>query len=543
VAPGEIWQGRRDALIIATTSHDDEALRKLAGPSGDALDLAEVLEDPAVADFDVETVLNASSSTAAERIESFFGEPRRPEDTVLLYFTGHGLKDDDGRLYFAMTNTRRDRLRSTAISATFVQETLESTRARTQIVILDCCFSGAFGRTMGAKGDERLGVQEQIGGRGRILLTSSDALQLSFEAPTAQRRTRSIFTRAIVDGLRTGQADTDGDGWISVDDLYDFVDRRVAEAQPSQRPRKWALDVQGDIVLARAPVAPVAPVAEKPQPDLDPKTEAVPSRHTAPVVVLRARSPIPPRLHKPIALVSALALFAVATLALRSILDSPEQHTGTVIDNHLTTSAVTTPTTAVTPTTVDTAIPRHFVSKEDVPVGRFSTSVFRPVAKLSFEAGWRVLETEGTDGVDFYWSAIGSGSPVTLLKPIGVLDPASTTRARQALPPDIGAWLAGHARLQVTRDELEGDHRVIDFSVRPGTGYTVPRIRSAAVALFALRDDGTRSFSVIEGNTNRLRIYYVGAQPAVAAIEAPNGSYATFLPIAERLLATLRFTP
>ena len=51
---------------------------------------------------------------------------RRRDDLTLLYFTGHGLKDDHGRLYLAMTDTKRDRLRFTGLSAEQIDEAMES---------------------------------------------------------------------------------------------------------------------------------------------------------------------------------------------------------------------------------------------------------------------------------------------------------------------------------------------------------------------------------------------------------------------------------
>ena len=49
------------------------------------------------------------------------------------------------------------------------------------MVILDCCFSGAFAR--GAKGDDDLGLGERLvgEGRGRVVLTASRGTEYSFE--------------------------------------------------------------------------------------------------------------------------------------------------------------------------------------------------------------------------------------------------------------------------------------------------------------------------------------------------------------------------
>ena len=69
----------------------------------------------------------------------------------------------------------------------------------------------------------------------------------------------------LVDGIRTGEADRDSDGQISLTELYDFVYDRVRQRTQHQTPSKWELGVRGDIYLARSSkrrvpvVAPASP--------------------------------------------------------------------------------------------------------------------------------------------------------------------------------------------------------------------------------------------------------------------------------------------
>jgi uncharacterized caspase-like protein len=64
---------------------------------------------------------------------------------------------------------------------------------------------------------------------------------------------QSIFTRNLIQALRTGVADVDGNGVITVDEVYDFVYQRVLQENPLQTPGKWTYKQQGDIVFARNP--------------------------------------------------------------------------------------------------------------------------------------------------------------------------------------------------------------------------------------------------------------------------------------------------
>jgi formylglycine-generating enzyme required for sulfatase activity len=79
-------------------------------------------------------------------------------------------------------------------------------------------------------------------------------MQYAFEGDDVQGEgARSVFTRVLVHGLETGEADMDDDGWISLDELYDYVYGRVTGEAPQQTPGKWVFDLQGEIHIARNP--------------------------------------------------------------------------------------------------------------------------------------------------------------------------------------------------------------------------------------------------------------------------------------------------
>ncbi|MFE9427166.1 caspase family protein [Kitasatospora sp. NPDC006697] len=242
--------GRRSALLIATYDYQDAGLRQLAAPAHDAEALATVLRDPEIAGFDVTTLVNKPLQQVGEAIGDFYRERRR-DDLTLLYFTGHGLKDDDGRLYLAMTNTRRDSLLFTGLSAEQIDRAMEGCSSRQKVLILDCCYSGAFPAGHLAKADTAVHTLERFQGRGRTVLTASDSTQYSFEGGQAHgEAVQSVFTRYLVAGLRDGSADLDGDGDITLDELYSYVHDRVVEERPQQRPKKQD-NVEGRTVIAR----------------------------------------------------------------------------------------------------------------------------------------------------------------------------------------------------------------------------------------------------------------------------------------------------
>jgi len=240
----------RFALIVASSRYTDSRLARLEAPTHDAEALAAVLAKPGIGGFEVATVVDREAPQVMQRIEEFC-DGRARDDLLLLAFSGHGILDERARLYFATADTRVDRPRSTAVPAQFVHDVMEECRSRSQVLVLDCCNSGAFGR--GVKAGGAIGTGSRFEGRGRIVITASDALQFAFEGERIEGEpVRSVFTGVLVEGLTSGEADRDGDGWITLDELYDYAFERVVETSPRQRPRKWAFDVEGRLVVARS---------------------------------------------------------------------------------------------------------------------------------------------------------------------------------------------------------------------------------------------------------------------------------------------------
>jgi hypothetical protein len=248
--------GTKAALLVATADYGDPAFRRLRTPGHDVEALRRVLADPTIGGMDVRTLVNQPGQLVEEEIEGFFAD-RKPDDLLVLYLSCHGVKDQDGRLYFAATDTKLQRLAASGISSTFVNEQMGSSRSRRVVLLLDCCYSGAFARGFAPRGGEAVELKERLQGRGRVVITASSAMEYAFEAGqlTSDSAQPSVFTSAVVQGLETGEADRDGDGRVSVDELYDFVFDQVRQATPDQRPGIFS-DVQGALYIATNPNPP-----------------------------------------------------------------------------------------------------------------------------------------------------------------------------------------------------------------------------------------------------------------------------------------------
>jgi len=238
------------ALIIGNTEYTDPGLAQLTAPGKDTEDFARVLKDREIGAFDdVNILLNQPESVVRGVIDEFFDQ-KKPDDLLVLYFSGHGVRDELGALFLAVKNTIRSRLRSTAVKSDYIREVMDQSRSKRQVLILDCCMSGAFSQGTKAATGVSIGTASAFeGGYGRIILTASDSTQFAWEGDKVIGNTNnSLFTHYLVEGLE-GEADLDGDGRITVDELYDYAYEKVKLATPKQTPSKFSSKQQGEIVL------------------------------------------------------------------------------------------------------------------------------------------------------------------------------------------------------------------------------------------------------------------------------------------------------
>jgi len=241
------------ALVIANTEYQDASFAKLTAPGKDAEEFAEVLRNAELGAFDdVSVLINEGEGKTRRSIARFFAE-RKPADLLLLYFSGHGIRNDQGQLFLAANDTEISILEATGIPAEFVTRAMNNSRSQRQLLILDCCNSGAFAH--GSKSTSSIGKSMGIAtafegdGFGRVVLTATDATQFAWEGDKVIGDTqKSVFTHFLIEGLK-GEADRDGDGRIKVDELYDYTYEQVVRRTPKQTPGKWSYRQQGDIIL------------------------------------------------------------------------------------------------------------------------------------------------------------------------------------------------------------------------------------------------------------------------------------------------------
>lgn len=235
------------ALLIGVSDYQF-GLNHLPNAPVNVRSLTEILTHPDIGGFfekDVRQVINPDSQELCEAIDGLFFNRTR-DDLVLLYFNGHAIRDDSGKFYFATSKTLTSpegKLRkSTVVSAGFLHDVMNDCRSKQQIIILECCFGGAF-----AKGLD-------ITMRGRVILTSSASTQYticSLDSSHSQKIAPSLYTNYLIEGIATGAADQNCDGMISMDELHDYINEKMQDLVPEMQPAIYAAREDYKIPIAR----------------------------------------------------------------------------------------------------------------------------------------------------------------------------------------------------------------------------------------------------------------------------------------------------
>jgi ubiquinone/menaquinone biosynthesis C-methylase UbiE len=257
-APASAPGGGRYALLVINDTYDDPLYAGLVAGVSDSLNLEGALTGRDIGGFQVTTLRNVSFRRVQAEIDKFFAG-RGPDDLILLYYYGLGVKDAEWGLYFAASDTQRDDP-ATAIPAYALQKAMRQSRSRRQVVLLDCAYAGAYPPGMAAAECDRRGLPALFQGEGRFVLSASDAVRWAWQKgseppPRAAGPADGPppLAAALVYGLVTGKADRDGNRKITIEELFRFVEEAVAAAAPGQVPVRWAFDQsKADLVIAES---------------------------------------------------------------------------------------------------------------------------------------------------------------------------------------------------------------------------------------------------------------------------------------------------
>jgi hypothetical protein len=215
------------ALLVANWEYADpgKALGPLNGPRNDLKVMRKALTDQQFGLFEVATEQNLTWAKMRGAFSDFLAGAE-PQDRLLIYFSGHGERLGDGRLALCGVDTEYAKLGATTFDTKELREWIETAnRSPSTVVVLDCCYSGAFKDAGPSEAD----LQRSLGA-GTIALCSGgsqptrDALSEDDASP---------FTAALATILADPGVPGDADGFLTVDEVY----RRLLAYTPPLQPK------------------------------------------------------------------------------------------------------------------------------------------------------------------------------------------------------------------------------------------------------------------------------------------------------------------
>src|SRR5581483_9666982 len=207
-------------------------------PSSAQLDFSErdadaiysILISPEGGNFRAENVhrligAKATLANLRQEIESWLPAVAKEDDRVFIYFAGHGFVQG-GRAYLAPYDLDPKNIPGTG----YLMDTLGNVvgariKAKWKVLVTDSCHSGAIAPDADAVAYNRSLLDLS---RSMFSLTASRDRERSFESKEWGGG-HGIFTYYVVKGLE-GQADENGDGIVTADELADYTRTNVRQA-------------------------------------------------------------------------------------------------------------------------------------------------------------------------------------------------------------------------------------------------------------------------------------------------------------------------
>lgn len=154
-----------------------------------------------------------------------------PEDNVFVYFSGHGCRDAEGRMYLAGSDCDPRRPAETGVAVEWLREQLAKSQAAFKLLIVDACHAGSDKADDPTKGVNSNSLGENFRElAGVVTLASSTGDEKSQLYPDKKQ---SLFTYWLDQGLK-GHADENGDSQVDIDELNKYVHRNVSETAEQQ---------------------------------------------------------------------------------------------------------------------------------------------------------------------------------------------------------------------------------------------------------------------------------------------------------------------
>ncbi|MFC7265511.1 caspase family protein [Streptomyces lutosisoli] len=229
--------------VVLIGGSEYRSLVPLPPVSSNLQSLCTTLQDPTICGIpEANCTVVKDPQLPSEFLDPVANAAATARDTLLVYYSGHGLRDtDDPDLYMALRDSQEGR-GYTAVAYNHLRSVVRMSPARRRIVILDCCFSGRAARAMSAD-VQNLAAQAKVEGTYVLAASPGDRPAL---APEGEVYT--TFTGELLDLLRGGIPD--GPELIDLETIYRTLEGRL-RAKNKPLPQRTFENQAGLLPIAR----------------------------------------------------------------------------------------------------------------------------------------------------------------------------------------------------------------------------------------------------------------------------------------------------
>jgi WD40 repeat protein len=276
-----------DLYIVSIGVSDyNDSKYKLKYAAKDANDLTEILISKREKYNQVKTLKLLDKDVTRENIIKVkeFLTQTKVDDEVIIFVAGHGLLNKDYDYFYATSDIDFKTPEVNGVTFEDIENILDGIPARKKVLFMDTCHSGEVdkeeikevkkknvetgevvfrdvGEIEYVSRDEtvkKLGLKNMTQllqdmfvdlrrGSGAIVISSSGGLEFSWEGGEFKN---GLFTYCLIEGLRTGNADLNKDGEITISELRDYVSDKVEKlTKGAQKPTTRRENYEFDFII------------------------------------------------------------------------------------------------------------------------------------------------------------------------------------------------------------------------------------------------------------------------------------------------------
>ncbi|MCP4443315.1 MAG: PQQ-binding-like beta-propeller repeat protein [Aureispira sp.] len=264
-------------LALGVSEFKDKE-RNLKFATQDATDLSDKLKDSKFfGDVFIEKVFNEDATKNNVMKVAKFLKKAHTNDQIIIYISSHGLLNDELDYFIAMHDVDFANPTAKGLPYEDIDAMLDGLACRNRLIMIDACHSGEVDKdeavVKGTIANTDVKVTAKAGttfvrpkaglknsfsymktlfndvtkGTGATVISAAGGYEFALESDDWNN---GVFTYSILNGLTSGDADMNGDGYVRVSELKNYVTLQVVElTNGKQHPTTRSENALNDYIL------------------------------------------------------------------------------------------------------------------------------------------------------------------------------------------------------------------------------------------------------------------------------------------------------